>query len=323
MTHPTFVSVVVHARNSAPELAAWLPTLAAYLRTRFAIFEIVVVDDASTDDTAAVVERLAQEVDAPLTLVRMSRPHGIDRAMLAGLAQTTGDWVVEIDKVPPGHPTELIGELWDTASQGYDVVAATPGASSQAAGWFYSLVNRASYLDEPLTTERTRVVSRRALNAMLDLAERTEQRRARYSLTGLPKSTVDFSPSRDVRRDQGGARLSTAMDILIAHSDIGPRLAQLLALVFGAVSLLSVVYVVVANLVVDVVVEGWTTVMVLVSTGLAGLFLTLGIIGEYLARILREIRARPLYSVESTVTHLSPSAAVDEEDVVTDGDRKR
>lgn len=307
MTHPTFLSVVVSTHDVVDTIGPWLRTLSDYLATQFAVFEIVVVDDASSDATAAAAVAVADDLAGSLCVVELGRRHGIELAMLAGLSRATGDWIVELDDCPPAHPLTLIDELYELAARGHDVVAATPGSSTRLTGLFYAFVNRMSYLDEPLATERTRMVSRRALNAMLDLEERTRYRKALYSLTGLPKTNLDYTPDHRPARSEDPRTLTTALDILIAYSNIGPRAAQLLAVAFGMVSVLAVIYVIVINLTRESVVEGWTTVMILLSFGLAGVFFTLGMIGEYLARILREVRGRPLYAIEREQTYVSAS----------------
>lgn len=78
------------------------------------------------------------------------------------------------------------------------------------------------------------------------------------------------------------------------------RLAHRLSFAFGAFSLLAILYTVFVYLFKDDVVPGWTTMTILVSSGFAGLFLVLGVLGEYLARILVEVRGRPLYAVQSS-----------------------
>lgn len=298
MKIPTFLSVVVYVCDGSDVIGSWLKALSNHLSARYELFEVIVVDDASTDGTAQVAAEAATSMAGAVRVVELSRSHGLERAMLAGISRTVGDWIVELDDFPPTHDLSLVDEMYALASSGYDIVAATPGSSTRAVGWFYAIINRASYLDEPLTTERSRVVSRRAVNAMLDLRERTRYRKALYSLTGLSKTSLEFVPVREVARGGGDRVVNNAVDILIAFSDVGPRLAQIFAAGFALFAILSAGYVAVVNLTSDSVVEGWTTLMVLLSLGFAGLFLLLGILGEYLARILGEVRGRPLYFVE-------------------------
>lgn len=94
---------------------------------------------------------------------------------------------------------------------------------------------------------------------------------------------------------------SLAFDILLSFSDFGPRVAHRLSLTFGALSLAGIAYAVAVFLVKSDPIEGWTTLAILVSGGFTGLFLILGVLGEYLARFLVEVRARPMYAVRDVV----------------------
>jgi polyisoprenyl-phosphate glycosyltransferase len=299
----TFVSAVVYFGDDGAEAAEHgLTTLHRYLAATFEFHEFVVVLDGPADATANAVATFAERADAPVTMLQLARRHGVEAGILAGLDRAVGDFVFEIEEVRRDYPLELLGELYERCAGGSDIVGAVTAGASRRSRLFYRFVNRVSDLRTTLGTERLRVVSRRALNAMLALKEKVRYRKALYALTGLPYTTVTYEPQgeegllppRRVNRET----VTLAFDILLSFSAIGLRVAFTLSIAFAAFSGLVLLYSVLIYLFARDVVPGWTTIMVIVSFGFAGLFFILGIIGEYVARILVEVRGRPVYALE-------------------------
>lgn len=302
MIHQTFVSVVVYVRNEQQYLERFLRELGAWLGLRFALYEIVVVDDASTDATAAAAHAAAAEVAGPVAVLELARRHGVEAAMLAGLDRSMGDFVFELESSHLDFSLEVLERLYLAAAAGFDVVAAAGDAGSRRSRMFYRVVNRYSNLDVELTTERVRIVSRRALNAMLSLKEKVRYRKALYGLTGYRQTRLVYEPLPQAAgrpRPNDRETASLAFDILLSFSGFGLQVAHRLALVFLAFSVVVMLYAAAIFFLVNDVVEGWTTVVVVVSVGFAGLFAVLGIIAEYAARILIEVRGRPVYSLRA------------------------
>jgi polyisoprenyl-phosphate glycosyltransferase len=299
----TFVSAVVYLGDDGPEAAGHgLAALHGYLEATFEAHEIVVVLDGPDEATATAVATFAERAPAPVTMLQLARRHGVEAGILAGLDRAVGDFVFEIEEIQRDYPLELLGELYERCAGGSDIVGASTARASRRSRLFYRFVNRVSDLRTTLGTERLRVVSRRALNAMLGLKEKVRYRKALYALTGLPYTTVEYEPQgeqgalppRRVNRET----VTLAFDILLSFSAVGLRVAFLLSIAFAAFSGLVLLYVVLLYLSDLEVVPGWTTIMVVVSFGFAGLFFILGIIGEYVARILVEVRGRPVYALE-------------------------
>lgn len=140
---------------------------------------------------------------------------------------------------------------------------------------------------------------------MLAMQEKVRYRKALYAFVGARQHHITYRPRPDAHTSRVQRRFdretsSLAFDVLLSFSGFGLQVAHRLSFAFGLLSVLAIAYAVIVYFFVDDVVPGWTTMTVLVSAGFAGLFLVLGVLGEYLSRILIEVRARPVYSVRAT-----------------------
>lgn len=299
-----FVSAVVYFERGATtrECVALTAEVVAYMRDQFSVFEFIAIDDTG----AGLIDSMdVESFECPVRILELTRHHGPEAGMAAGLERAVGDWVFEIEGSTLDFSAADLAQMFDKCLEGYDIVALVPEDSPRRNRLFYWVVNRYSNLGRELTAERVRLVSRRALNSLLALGERVRYRKALYALTGLPFASVPYGstvalPQRRLNRENYGL----AFDVLLATSNFGLKIAHALSLTFFALSVLAVVYALVINFVRNDVVEGWTTLMILVAGGLGGLFLVLGVLGEYIARILEEVRKRPIYSVGRDIPYV-------------------
>jgi dolichol-phosphate mannosyltransferase len=309
--HQAFVSLVLYVRNEGNTVAPFLREIDRVLDDTFEFHEIIVVDDASTDDTGEAAAEVARELSGSITILELARPHRVEAGIIAGLERAVGDFVFELESSRVDFELGLLREMFDLASTGIDIVGAGSQQESRRSKRFYRILNRFSNLGVELATERIRLVSRRALNAMLALKEKVRYRKALYALTGFPHRRLTYRPAESGRTTDRPLSRETAwlaLDILLSFSSFGLRVAHILSLIFASFSILVILYTIGAYLFLEEVAAGWTTLMIVVSLGLAGLFLMLGIIGEYLARILVEVRGRPLYALRSAkVFHPAPT----------------
>lgn len=310
MKHQAFVSLVVYVHDEHPTVTSFLREADRVLHETFEIHEIVVVDDASTDRSAEAAAEVAPSLKGSATVLELARHHGVEAGILAGLERAMGDFVFELETTLIDFDPRLVRQLFEVSSTGIDIVAAGSDTGSRRSRWFYRILNRYGNLGVQLASEQVRLVSRRALNAMLGLKEKVRYRKALYALTGFPyqRLTYQFGPSaKGTERRLKRETIGLAFDVLLSFSSFGLRVGHWLSLAFTAFSVLVILYSIGVYLFLDNVVSGWTTLMIVLSLGLAGLFLILGIIGEYLARILVEVRGRPLYAIRSSqVFHPAP-----------------
>ncbi|MEH3040430.1 MAG: glycosyltransferase family 2 protein [Sphingomonas paucimobilis] len=267
--------------------------------------EIVLVNDGSRDQSWAVMERLAAS-DPRLVAINLSRNHGHQLALTAGLDLCAGERILIID-ADLQDPPELLGDMIAAMeAEGADVVYAvrrkregeTFFKKLTAAG-FYRVLDRVTDTPIPLDTGDFRLMSRRALDALLSLPEQARFIRGMVAWVGFRQ--VPFPYDRDERlagesKYPLGKMIRFALDAVTGFSTAPLRLASHMGLVLTGLSLLLFAYIAIGWLSGSAV-QGWTsTMLVVVFLGAVQMFV-LGMIGEYLGRLYVESKRRPLYLV--------------------------
>jgi len=302
MKEHVFISGVIYVYNNEKIIKEFLVKIDKIFYENFISYEIIVVNDASQDLTEQAIYNVSKELRGKVTLINLAWKHGIELAMLAGCDFSMGDFIYEIEFIDSYYTTEIFKKLYKTAIKGYDIVSATPITSLKLTSRiFYSFLNRVSYLKMDLTTETVRIVSRRALNAVIKGKEKLRYRKALYKYTGFPQTNIKYFSK--VKYISDGRNLfekfSLAFNILLSFSNIGLRLAFIFAIIFFMISIIGGIYTVIVYFTLKSVIEGWTTLMLFISFGFSGFFLILAIIGKYLSMILTEIHDRPAYTVRN------------------------
>jgi len=298
-----FISVVTYLYNDEKRVNNFLKSIDAILHHRFETYEIILVNDFSTDQTLTNVRTTIKEINGNVILVDLSRKHGIEQAMMAGLERSVGDFIFEFDSANIDYPIDVVHEVYQVAVTGYDIVSASAIKESPfSSRVFYRLINKMSYLDLDLSTESFRLVTRRALNAVLNLKEKVRYRKALYAFTGYAKTKVQYQPINNVasrRKSLSNENINLALSVIVSFSDFGLKLAHYIAILFLAISLSVIGYSLFQYFFKQNIVEGWTSLMILVAFGFSGIFFILGMLGEYIGRILTETQNRPSYTIRS------------------------
>lgn len=285
--------------------------------------EFLFVDDGSTDRTGDILSILAR-MNPTVRLLSLSRNFGKEAALAAGIDHARGDAVIPID-VDLQDPPQLIVEMVRHWLAGAQVVNARRTDRSSD-GWFkrwsahgfYRLLNRVSDYPIPENVGDFRLLDRRAVDVVKQLGEQARFNKGLFSWIGFRVATVDYARAprgAGTTKWRWGKLWTLAVDGVTASTTMPLRVWSYIG---GAIALLAFGYaafLMVHRLVTGADVPGYASIMVAVLM-LGGLnLLSLGIIGEYLGRVAREVRQRPLYVIagEEGGVARSETAQEDEE----------
>jgi glycosyltransferase involved in cell wall biosynthesis len=310
------LSVVVPVYNEAQVLPEFQRRITTVLDALGADLdaEIVYVNDGSSDTSMDFLVSL-HESAARVTVVDLSRNFGKEVATSAGLDHARGDAVIIIDS-DLQDPPELIPDMVLAWRSGSDVVRMRRASRANeswfkkaTARWFYRMIGRVSEIEIPPDVGDFRLLSRRAVDAIMRFPERTRFMKGLYAWIGFP--TAEITYDRD-GRFAGETKWNywrlwnLALEGITSFS-VGPLKIASYVGFFTAVGAFAYgAYVVAKTLVYGDPVRGYPTLLVVVLS-LGGLqLMALGIIGEYLARIFIDVKARPLYLVQRVLTSTTP-----------------
>jgi dolichol-phosphate mannosyltransferase len=302
---PTDLSVVVPCYNEADGIAALVERLAAVCRPLDVAFEIVLVDDGSRDATWPTIICLRAE-HPEIVAVKLSRNHGHQLALTAGLSVCRGRRILIID-ADLQDPPELLAEMMRLMDAGADVVygrrrarAGEGPLKKLTAAVFYRLIQRLSDVPIPPDTGDFRLMSRRALDVLLAMPERHRFIRGMVSWIGFRQEPILYDrAARFAGRTKYNYRkmIRFALDAITGFSVRPLQLASLAGFGFGLIAAAVLAYAFVSWAFFRTV-SGWTSLIAVVALlGSVQLFV-LGIIGEYLGRLYVQSQGRPLFIIE-------------------------
>lgn len=312
------LSIVIPCYNESDNLQILHARLLTVLTALPFRIELIYVDDGSKDDTADQV-RMLDGSGITLRLIALSRNFGKEIAMTAGLEHTTGDAAIVID-ADLQDPPEVIPLLIAEWLAGFDVVYAQR-TLRRGETWFKTLTAKAFYrviraisgsVDIPKNTGDFRLLSRRAIDALLLLRERHRFMKGLFSWIGFPQKAVNYE--RDPRY-AGASKWNYwtlwnfSLEGITSFSTAPLRLATYVGACSAGLAFTYGVYIAIKAMLFGDPVQGYPSLMVVI-TFLGGVQLvTMGIIGEYLGRTFNEAKQRPLYFVQenSVISHSADS----------------
>jgi len=308
---PESLSCVVPCKNEQANLSRLLPLLAETLARCAPRSEILVVDDGSTDDTAAWVDAMVASGQIPgLVLLRLSRNFGKEAALTAGISAARGQVVVMLD-ADLQHPPALIETFVEHWRQGAEMVyAVREDRSSESAfkragtGIFYRLLNAADRFEVPAGAGDFRLMDRKVVDALLAMPERNRFLKGLYAWVGFRTVALPYTPTdRTVGVTRYGPLelLRLSFDGLTAFTKWPLRAVSLAGLLLAIPALLYGAFIAASYFLFGNDVSGWTTIVVglMLFSGIQ--LFSLGVVGEYVGRIFEEVKARPLFVVSDRV----------------------
>ena len=301
------LSIVVPCFNEEACLGELHRRLSAAARSAVGSnYELVLVNDGSRDGSWAAMQRLA-EADRNLVAINLSRNHGHQLALTAGLDLCRGEIILIID-ADLQDPPELLGPMLEAMHEGradvvYGVRRSRAGETAfkrATAHGFYRLLSRATEVDIPLDAGDFRLMSRRALDALLAMPEQARFIRGMVAWIGFRQ--VPFAYDRH-ERFAGETKyplrkmMRFAFDALTGFSSAPLKLASHFGLGLSFGSLLLVLYIAYAWAA-GRSIQGWTSLMLVVVVLGAIQMFVLALMGEYIGRLYNEAKRRPLYIVQ-------------------------
>jgi len=307
---PGLVSIVVPCFNEMDVLATTNRRLVFVLERIPLKFEIIYVDDGSTDETSEVLREL-QALDPRIRVLRFSRNFGHQMAITAGLDHASGDAVVITD-ADLQDPPEVIAEFIELWRKGFDIVY---GVRTEREGetafklWtaklFYRSISRLSDTTIPLDTGDFRLMDRRVVDALLAMPERDRFVRGMVSWLGFSQAAV---PYRRSARAAGKTKFSLfrmmrfAADGIFSFSVVPLRVATWVGFAASAIAILGILVTVGERLLgLPGLVRGWASILVAILFIGGVQLVCLGIMGEYVGRIYGESKRRPLYVLRERI----------------------
>lgn len=303
------ISVVVPCFNEAGSIEELHRRVSRVCEDCASSHEMVIVDDGSTDESWAVLRGIAG-TDPRVVLVRLSRNHGHQLALSAGLDICRGERVLILD-ADLQDPPELLPDMMRLMDAGAQVVYGRRRSRSSESGFkrvtasaFYRLLNRLVEIEIPADAGDFRLMSRKALNMLRHMPERHRFVRGMVTWIGLTQVALDYD--RDPRfagetKYPVTKMVRLAFDAITGFSTQPLRIASHLGIMFSLLAFAGILYALYSWYETNTV-SGWTSLMVVVLLLGAIQLFVLGILGAYLGRVVAESKRRPLYFIDEIVS---------------------
>ena len=296
------LSIVVPVYNEAANLKVLYASLHGVLKSMECSYEVIFVDDGSSDGTFEVVKQLHEQNPA-VKGYSFSRNFGHQIALFAGLSRSRGAVVISMDG-DMQHPPAMIPVLMEKYEEGYDIVN-TKRIDAKSTGlfkrltsrWYYKMLNALSDVPIEPAAADFRLMNRKSVEALNSLPETHRFTRGLVGWMGFKQAII---PYQAAPRHAGSSKytffkmLRFGLDGIVSFSVKPLRIAFYTGVMVSIAALLYAVYAIVQH-VLGSTVEGWTSILVSVLFIGGVTLLSLGVIGEYIARIFNEVRRRPMY----------------------------
>ncbi len=303
------ISLVVPCYNEEPTIPHFYKAFQDFTEKMEskARFEVILIDDGSRDKTLRVIQEHAQQ-DERLKYISFSRNFGKEAAMLAGFKKSEGDYIAIMD-VDLQDPIEMLEEMLEGVSVGeYDCVAARrvsrdgePFIRSIFARSFYWLINKISSTPIIDGARDFRLMTRQMLNAIIDLPEYNRFSKGIFSFVGFRTKWIEYKNIQRVAGDTSWSfwgLFKYSVEGIIAFSTMPLLIASFLGLLTCLVSFAYICVMVISTLIWKNPVDGYPSIICIVSF-LGGVqLMTIGILGQYVSKLYLEAKRRPIYIVK-------------------------
>jgi polyisoprenyl-phosphate glycosyltransferase len=305
---PVEVSIIVPIHNEAASIDAFFAQLLPVLERLGATWEIICINDGSTDATLDSLIEFHRRNPA-IKVISLSRNFGKDVALSAGFDFAIGAAVIPID-ADLQDPPELIVPMVAKWREGFDIVFATrkrrEGDSwlkRTTARYFYEIFDRITDVPVPHDTGDYRLIDRRVVDVLVRLPERTRFMKGLFAWVGFRQTAVTFDRQP---RHAGDTKWNYwrlwnfALDAITSFSSLPLKIWSYIGVAISLFAFLFAMFLAALKIIRGINLPGYASLMVAVLFFGGVQLISLGIIGEYLARMYSEVKGRPLYLVRDT-----------------------
>ncbi|MDH3650796.1 MAG: glycosyltransferase family 2 protein [Saprospiraceae bacterium] len=301
------LSIVVPMLNEEESIKPLIERIKKVLTNEELSYEIIFIDDGSTDSTFSKVTEVASQ-NPQVKGISFSRNFGHQIAIYAGLQKARGKAVITMDG-DLQHPPEVLPVLIAKWQQGFDIVNTiridppqTGVFKKLTSKWFYSIINKLANINIQPAAADFRLMSRKAVEAFLEIEERDRFTRGLVSWMGFNQASVSYTADK---RHSGTSKYSFskmirfALDGITSFSSRPLQISFYVGSTITSFGLLYALYVIVVFLQ-GKTIPGWTSILLVLLIIGGAILINLGIIGEYIARIFNEVKSRPHYFVKDS-----------------------
>lgn len=306
---PETISIIVPVFNEEAGLQVFVDRLKPVLESLGVHWTVLFVNDGSSDRTLVALRAL-HAADPRFTAIALSRNFGKETAIAAGLHYATGDAVILMDG-DTQHPPEKLPEFLALWREGYKVILGARKGAAEAGAMrriysrtFHALFRLIAAPRLPRGAVDFVLLDRKAVDAMNRLGERTRFSKGLYAWIGFQSTTVTFDVGdRAAGRSKWnfGRLANFALDGLVSFSNVPLKVWSYLGLIISAFAMVYAVIFLVRTLLIGVDVPGFPSLIVSIMFFSGVQLISLGVLGEYVARIYDEVKRRPLFLVEEEI----------------------
>lgn len=301
-----FISCIVPVLNEEIVIESFIGKLKQALERITHNYEIIIIDDGSQDATLLKISQMAMHIKQ-LKILGLSRNFGKEIALTAGLDYASGDVVILLD-ADFQHPLDLLSTFLDRWAHGYDMVyglrtnrTTETVTKRNFAKMFYWLMNKLTETDIPPNAGDFRLLDRNVVAALKQFPERTRFMKGLYGWIGFKKIGVPFTVEARAA-GKSSFRLRKLFELAItgitSFSSVPLRVWGFIGFIISIIALIYAIYIVTVTLLFGADLPGFPTLAVAVMFFGGVQLLSIGILGEYIARIFTEVKQRPKYLLQ-------------------------
>ncbi len=309
------LSVVVPLYNEEEVLPEFNQALCRVMSNLGTPYEIIYVNDGSRDGTWRLLCQYSQ-AQTELKVINLSRNFGHQAALTAGLAHATGLYVVSMDG-DMQDPPDLIPKMLDATRQGCDVVLAQrkqregeTAFKRWTAACFYKMMKRLLNVELPEQVGDFRLMSRKSLDALLQMEEQHRFLRGMVAWIGYETRIIEFDrPARAAGATKYPVykMLKLAWNGVTSFSAVPLYILFYLGLILSAAGMLYAAYAVLSVLIFHNTVKGWASIAAVLCVFSGFNLIAIGLVGAYLGKIFEEVKRRPLFLIRDKINFSSES----------------